>query len=121
MNDERYAVSLPGLTLKNPFMPSSGAFYYGLDHMGDFDLNQLGALVLMSTPLTPLTVNPLRWIVNTKVSILNSVGLANPGIDAVAADFLPELAVKLLDLPKMLAILVAIVDELVQLAKIIDV
>lgn len=38
MNDERYAVSLPGLTLKNPFMPSSGAFYYGLDHMDDLTL-----------------------------------------------------------------------------------
>lgn len=120
MNDERYAVSLPGLTLKNPFMPSSGAFYYGLDHMGDFDLNQLGALVLKTTTLTPRTGNPQPWIVDTKAGILNSVGLANPGIDAVTADFLPELADKLPDLPKMLSISGATVDEFVQLAKIID-
>ena len=120
MNDERYAVSLPGLTLKNPFMPSSGAFYYGLDHMDDFDLNQLGALVLKTTTLTPRTGNPQPWIVNTKAGVLNSVGLANPGIDAVTADFLPELAEKLPDLPKMLSISGATVDEFVQLAKIID-
>ena len=70
--------------------------------------------------MTPRTGNPQPWIVNTKAGVLNSVGLANPGIDAVTADFLPELAEKLPDLPKMLSISGATVDEFVQLAKIID-
>ncbi|WP_242050842.1 hypothetical protein [Weissella confusa] len=49
MTEDRFAVQLPGLDLKNPFMPSSGSFYYGLDHMKDFDLNKMGALVLKTT------------------------------------------------------------------------
>ena len=49
MTEDRFAVQLPGLDLKNPFMPSSGSFYYGLDHMKDFDLIKMGALVLKTT------------------------------------------------------------------------
>ena len=58
MEETRYSVSLPGLELKNPFMPSSGAFMYGLDHLQDFDLNEMGALVLKTTTVEARRGNP---------------------------------------------------------------
>lgn len=120
MNNERYAVSLPGLELKNPFMPSSGSYYYGLDHIDDFDLNELGALVLKTTTISPRKGNPQPWKIQTKAGVLNSVGLANPGMDAVKADFLPKLATALPDLPKMLSISGETVAEFEELATIIE-
>ena len=120
MNNERYAVSLPGLELKNPFMPSSGSYYYGLDHMDDFDLNELGALVLKTTTLKPRKGNPQPWKIQTKAGVLNSVGLANPGMAAVEADFLPKLATALPDLPKMLSISGETVAEFEELATTVE-
>ncbi|CAM4245489.1 dihydroorotate dehydrogenase [Weissella hellenica] len=120
MNNNRYAVSLPGLELKNPFMPSSGSFYYGLDHIDDFDLNELGALVLKTTTMHPRKGNPQPWIIQTKAGVLNSVGLANPGIAAVKADYLPKLAEKLPNLPQMLSISGETIAEFTELATIID-
>lgn len=120
MNNNRYAVSLPGLELKNPFMPSSGSFYYGLDHIDDFDLNELGALVLKTTTMQPRKGNPQPWTIQTKAGVLNSVGLANPGIAAVKADYLPKLAEKLPNLPKMLSISGETITEFTELAIIID-
>lgn len=104
MTEDRFAVQLPGLDLKNPFMPSSGSFYYGLDHMKDFDLNKMGALVLKTTTVDERRGNPQPWIINTQAGIMNSVGLANPGMDKVATEILPELETQLPDLPVMISI-----------------
>ncbi|MCM0583046.1 dihydroorotate dehydrogenase [Weissella diestrammenae] len=116
MADNRLAVSLPGLALKNPLMPSSGAFYYGLDHLNDFDLNQLGALVLKTTTVTERGGNPQPWVITTQAGPLNSVGLANPGLKKVQKNFLPQLEKALPDLPVMISIAGETVSEYVTLA-----
>lgn len=115
--ENRLAVSLPGLDLKNPIMPSSGAFYYGLDHLDDFDLNRLGALVLKTTTVDERAGNPKPWIVPAAGgSIINSVGLANPGVANVVQDFMPKLAEALPDLPQMISIAGESVAEYRELA-----
>lgn len=119
--DKRLAVTLPGLDLKNPIMPSSGAYYYGLDHLDDFDLNKLGALVLKTTTVTERSGNPKPWIVPTAgETILNSVGLANPGMNAVIADIMPKLAQALPNLPQMISIAGESVGEYRELAAAFD-
>ncbi len=47
------AIQLPGLTMKNPFMPASGTFGFGEGYAKQYDLNLLGALVTKSTTLMP--------------------------------------------------------------------
>lgn len=120
MTEDRFAVQLPGLDLKNPFMPSSGSFYYGLDHMKDFDLIKMGALVLKTTTVDERRGNPQPWIINTQAGIMNSVGLANPGMDKVATEILPELETQLPDLPVMISIAGESVAEYRTLAKVFD-
>lgn len=120
MTEDRFAVQLPGLDLKNPFMPSSGSFYYGLDHMKDFDLNKMGALVLKTTTVDERRGNPQPWIINTQAGIMNSVGLANPGMDKVATEILPELETQLPDLPVMISIAGESAAEYRTLAKVFD-
>ncbi|MDR3241602.1 MAG: dihydroorotate dehydrogenase [Lactobacillaceae bacterium] len=116
MTNQRLAVSLPGLELKNPIMPSSGAFYYGLDHLDDFDLNKLGALVLKTTTVQERLGNPQPWVIFNQAGILNSVGLANPGLENVKRDFIPKIEAALPELPVMISIAGETVAEYVLLA-----
>ena len=53
MSDERLAVKLPGLDLKNPVMPASGTFGFGENPK--YDLNELGAIVVKTTTVEART------------------------------------------------------------------
>ena len=116
--NNRLIVNLPGLSLKNPIMPSSGSVYYGLDDV--YEVERLGALVTKTTTLDERTGNPQPWIVNTSAGILNSVGLANPGVNKVIKEFLPKIANKYSNLPVMISIAGETVQDYVRLTEYFD-
>lgn len=116
--NNRLAVNLPGLSLKNPIMPSSGSVYYGLDDV--YEVERLGALVTKTTTLDERAGNPQPWIINTPDGILNSVGLANPGVNKVIKEFLPKIAEKYSNLPVMSSIAGETVQDYVRLTKYFD-
>jgi len=93
------SVQLPGLDLKNPIIPASGTAAYGQGLAQQFDLNDLGALVIKSTTLEPRNGNPKPNVTETPAGWMNAIGLTNPGIEAVMADRLPWLATHYPDLP----------------------
>ena len=84
-------VELAGLRLDNPVIPSSGTFGYGEDYAGLYDLNILGSIALKGTTAEPRRGNPLPRIAECEGGMLNSIGLQNPGVDAVADELLPAL------------------------------
>lgn len=86
------AVSLPGLQMSNPVMPASGTFGFGELYLDLFDYNNLGAMVLKSTTKKARTGNEAPRFYSLKNGAMNAVGLKNPGVDAVVADKLPQLA-----------------------------
>ena len=91
-------VKLPGLDLKNPIMPASGTFGFGdVPAAKKFDLNDLGAMVIKTTNLQPQIA-----VLNT--GVLNSVGLTNPGVDAVIKDKLTPLRNEYPALPIMASV-----------------
>lgn len=92
-------VQLPGLDLKNPIIPASGTAAYGQGLAQQFDLNELGALVIKSTTLEPRLGNSKPNVTETPAGWMNAIGLTNPGIEAVMADRLPWLATHYPDLP----------------------
>ncbi|ARD06574.1 dihydroorotate dehydrogenase B catalytic subunit [Lactobacillus amylolyticus] len=84
-------VSLPGLALKNPLMPASGTFGFGdVPVAKKFDLNELGAMIIKTTTPKATTGNPQPQIAVLDDGVLNSVGLTNPGVDAVISDKLTK-------------------------------
>jgi len=85
------ATSLRGIPLKNPVMPASGVFGFGLEYTDFYDPNILGAVVLKGTTREPRFGNPLPRVAECGAGMLNSVGLQNPGIDAVKNIELPRL------------------------------
>lgn len=93
-------VKLPGLDLKNPVMPASGTFGFGdVPAVKKFDLNDLGAMVIKTATPRATTGNPQPQIAVLDTGVLNSVGLTNPGVDAVITDKLIPLRKKYPDLP----------------------
>lgn len=97
--ENRLAVHLPGLDLKNPVIPASGTCRYGQQMAKDFDLNRLGAIVTKSTTAKARKGNPAPWFCQTQAGWLNANGLSNPGVDNVVAKKLPWLGRNYPELP----------------------
>lgn len=89
--NERLAVTVAGIRLKNPVMVASGTFGFGLEYEDYVNLNELGALVVKGTTLAPRAGNGGRRIAETPAGMLNSIGLENPGVDALIETILPKL------------------------------
>jgi dihydroorotate dehydrogenase (NAD+) catalytic subunit len=72
-----------GLVLANPILVASGTFGYGVEY-GDFvDVDRLGAICCKGTTLRPRIGNVTPRVTETPGGMLNSIGLQNPGVDAV--------------------------------------
>ncbi len=85
-------IELCGLHLDNPIIPASGTFGYGREFTEFYDINLLGSFVFKGTTREPRFGNPTPRIAECSSGMLNSVGLQNPGIDAVINEELPHLA-----------------------------
>lgn len=85
------AVTLCGLTLDNPVIPASGTFGYGYEFAEIYDINILGSFSFKGTTKDPRFGNETPRIAETPGGMINSVGLQNPGIDAVIREELPKL------------------------------
>ena len=75
------AVTIGGVTLKNPVMTASGTFGSGMEYGEFVDLNKLGAVVTKGVANIPWPGNPTPRVAETYGGMLNAIGLQNPGID----------------------------------------
>lgn len=85
-------VSLPGLNLKNPIIPASGTCGFGEELNSLYDISILGGICLKATTKEQRLGNPTPRVCEVYGGMLNAIGLANPGIDAVMEKKIPELA-----------------------------
>ena len=84
-------MNLLGIELDNPIIPASGTFGYGYEYAELYDINCLGSFSFKGTTLEPRFGNPTPRIAECAEGMINSVGLQNPGVEAVIAHELPEL------------------------------
>lgn len=77
------------LSLRNPVMPASGTFSWGVEFARQFDVNRLGAVVSKGVTLRPRDGNPQPRTVETPAGMLNSIGLQNPGVERIVAEMAP--------------------------------
>ena len=78
-----------GLRLANPILVASGTFGYGIEYGEVVDVQRLGAICCKGTTLRPRTGNPPPRVTETPGGMLNSIGLQNPGVDAVIEKYGP--------------------------------
>lgn len=86
------SVTLSGIKLDNPVIPASGTFGYGAEFKDFYDLNILGSFSFKGTTREPRFGNPTPRVAECVSGMINSVGLQNPGIDAVINEELPKIA-----------------------------
>ena len=86
------SVNLAGVELKNPIVPASGTFGYGREYAELYDINVLGSFSWKGTTRDPRLGTPQPRIAEMPSGMLNAVGLQNPGIDAVIANEVPNIA-----------------------------
>ena len=72
-----------GLVLPNPILVASGTFGYGIEYGDVVEVDRLGAICCKGTTLKPRVGNPTPRVTETPGGMLNSIGLQNPGVDAV--------------------------------------
>ena len=90
------AVDFAGLQFRNPLVAASGTCGWGeeLERLEGFANGLVGAIILKSATREPRLGNPTPRIVEAAggAGLINSIGLENPGVDAVVRDYLPRLA-----------------------------
>ncbi|MGC6769939.1 dihydroorotate dehydrogenase [Enterococcus sp. LJL128] len=85
------AVSLPGLTLKNPIIPASGCFGFGEEYAKYYDIGLLGSIMIKATTAEARFGNATPRVAETPSGMLNAIGLQNPGLKVVMEEKLPAL------------------------------
>jgi dihydroorotate dehydrogenase (NAD+) catalytic subunit len=81
-----------GLDFQNPILLAAGTAAYGREIADVIALDQLGGLVTKAVSLEPRDGAPAPRVAEFEGGMINAVGLANPGVDAVRATELPWLA-----------------------------
>ncbi|MDI6752333.1 MAG: dihydroorotate dehydrogenase [bacterium] len=84
-------LNIAGLYLKNPVLPASGTFGYGIEYEEMVPLDQLSAIITKGLTLKPREGNSPPRIVETACGVLNSVGLENIGIERFIKEKLPRI------------------------------
>jgi len=79
-----------GLVLPNPVLVASGTFGYGIEYGDVVDVDRLGGICCKGTTLKARIGNPTPRVTETPAGMLNSIGLQNPGVDAVIEKYAGE-------------------------------
>jgi dihydroorotate dehydrogenase (NAD+) catalytic subunit len=88
----RLSQTLFGATFQNPVLLAAGTCGFGEELRDALDLEALGGIVTKSVTLEPRWGNAAPRVVEAGNAMLNSVGLANPGLERVCAEKLPWMA-----------------------------
>jgi dihydroorotate dehydrogenase (NAD+) catalytic subunit len=107
-----------GLLLRNPVMPASGTFSWGLEFAKHFDVNRLGAVVSKGVTMAPRGGNQQPRVAETPAGMLNSIGLQNIGILDCITEMAPLWA--RWGVPVIVNIAGDSIDEFGEMARMLD-
>ena len=82
-------VKIGSVDFENPIFVASGTYGYGMEVSELADITGLGAIVTKSITRYPREGNPPPRIVETPSGMLNSIGLANIGVDTYIEKMIP--------------------------------
>jgi dihydroorotate dehydrogenase (NAD+) catalytic subunit len=91
----RLTVSAAGIEFQNPLLLAAGTAGYGREIAALIPLDELGGIVTKAVSLEVRAGAPAPRVAELSDGMINAVGLANPGVDAVRSESLPWLATHL--------------------------
>jgi dihydroorotate dehydrogenase (NAD+) catalytic subunit len=86
------SVTIGGKKLPTPVCVASGTFSYGSEFEKLTDFSSIGAIFTKAVTLKPRAGNEIPRIIETPSGLLNSIGLANVGVDRFLSEKIPFLA-----------------------------
>lgn len=92
MSDVSLDVEVAGVHFQNPILLAAGTAAYGRELADVMPLEALGGFVTKAVSLEPRHGAPAPRVAEFDGGMINAVGLANPGVDAVLANDLPWIA-----------------------------
>ena len=112
------SVRIGTLELTNPVMVASGCFGTGREYSEIYDINRLGGIITKTVTVQPRMGNPMPRVWETPSGMLNSIGLANPGIDKFLSSELPFL--EGLECVRIVSVAGATLDDYAKLVERLD-
>lgn len=88
----RMSFKIRNAEFKNRVFVASGTFGYGIELDGLVDLRKIGGIITKSITLKPRAGNPPNRVAETTSGLLNSIGLANVGVQDFIQEKLPKLS-----------------------------
>jgi dihydroorotate dehydrogenase (NAD+) catalytic subunit len=84
-------VRVAGLEFRNPVVLASGTAGFGMEIEDVVDLDAVGGISTKAVSISPRKGNPALRVSEFAGGMINAIGLANPGLEAVKRDYLPWL------------------------------
>nr|MBA3444544.1 dihydroorotate dehydrogenase [Gemmatimonadales bacterium] len=95
MRSQDLSRELFGKRFQNPILLAAGTAGFGKELEGVLDLERLGGFVTKAVSREPRTGNASPRAAEFPGGMLNSIGLANPGVIRVRDEYLPWLSSRL--------------------------
>jgi dihydroorotate dehydrogenase (NAD+) catalytic subunit len=84
-------IKIRDVEFASPLLTASGTYGYGHEVQGLAEVNRLGGIITKSVTLHPREGNPPPRIAETSFGMLNSIGLANLGVEKYCEEIVPFL------------------------------
>jgi dihydroorotate dehydrogenase (NAD+) catalytic subunit len=114
------ARTVAGVAFANPVLLTSGTAGFGREVAGVMALGRVGGLVTKAVSLAPRGGNRAPRVAEIPGGMLNSVGLANPGVEHVRADELPWLRASYPALPVLVNVVGFATTEYAEVIALLD-
>jgi len=109
-----------GVAFQNPVLLASGTCGYGEEYADIIDVDRLGGIVTKAVTLEPRAGNPPCRISETPAGMINSIGLANVGLEAFKREKLPWLRENLREAKVLVNVAGWSVDDYVRVVSGLD-
>jgi dihydroorotate dehydrogenase (NAD+) catalytic subunit len=114
------AVQAAGLDFQNPIVLAAGTAAYGRELAEIVNLAALGGIVTKAVSPQPRHGAPSPRVAEFEGGMINAVGLANPGVEAVRREHLPWLATALPGVRKIANVVGFAVEEFANVVERLD-
>lgn len=109
-----------GISFQNPIVLAAGTAAYGRELAGVIALERLGGIVTKAVSVEPRAGAPAPRVADFGEGMINAVGLANPGAEAVVRDELPWMAKHLGITRALINVVGRVVEDFPQVVEMLD-
>jgi dihydroorotate dehydrogenase (NAD+) catalytic subunit len=109
-----------GAVFQNPVLLAAGTCGYGQELDGLIDIDRVGGIVIKAVTVQPREGNAAPRVAEFAAGMLNSIGLANVGLERVRAEKLPWLAQRLRSARVLVNVAGSTVEEFAEIVARLD-